>query len=298
MDDDIKALLKSAGLGPDAVWQHKQSKQWIVYHWALEECAAKRGVTFDPPMIVTADPEKKLAVICVTGHLKDHAEWSFGEAAPYNTTQTYPFAMAEKRAKDRVILKLLNLHGRLYSEEEADTFKAIAPEPEQKPVKKPASPPGVSKFRAEHRAFVRDLNACSDADEYSILITRPETLALVRQCQTEFPRDWHGDGKDHHGLIGEIEQTAERFGLTPPSFKLDDPKPHTIPVPIHDDPKERWLPWARQFAGAVESCPVDQIDAWVAANEAPMATLKQVFPKTHDWVLGKIETARTSPLAA
>jgi hypothetical protein len=31
--------------------------------------------------------------------------------------------MAEKRAKDRVILKLLNAHAMLYSEDEADDFK-------------------------------------------------------------------------------------------------------------------------------------------------------------------------------
>ena len=35
--------------------------------------------------------------------------------------------MAEKRAKDRVILKLVGLHGYAYSEEEADDFKKARP---------------------------------------------------------------------------------------------------------------------------------------------------------------------------
>jgi hypothetical protein len=35
--------------------------------------------------------------------------------------------MAEKRAKDRVILKLVELHGLVYSEEEADEFKDARP---------------------------------------------------------------------------------------------------------------------------------------------------------------------------
>jgi hypothetical protein len=35
--------------------------------------------------------------------------------------------MAEKRAKDRVILKLIELHGFVYSEEEADEFKQSRP---------------------------------------------------------------------------------------------------------------------------------------------------------------------------
>ena len=60
---------------------------------------------------------------CVTGHKGDRGAWSIGEAAPYNTTNKYPYAMAEKRAKDRVILKLLELSGDVYSEEEADEFK-------------------------------------------------------------------------------------------------------------------------------------------------------------------------------
>jgi hypothetical protein len=43
--------------------------------------------------------------------------------------------MAEKRAKDRVILKLIGLHGLAYSEEEADDFKQEpAKEPPAKPV--------------------------------------------------------------------------------------------------------------------------------------------------------------------
>ena len=36
---------------------------------------------------------------------------------------SYPYAMAEKRAVDRCILKLLNAHAYLYSESEADDFK-------------------------------------------------------------------------------------------------------------------------------------------------------------------------------
>ena len=38
----------------------------------------------------------------------------------------YVYALAEKRAKDRVILKLVGLHGLPSSEEEADEFKSSA----------------------------------------------------------------------------------------------------------------------------------------------------------------------------
>jgi hypothetical protein len=40
--------------------------------------------------------------------------------------------MAEKRAKDRVILKLLGIAGDMYSEEEADEFKQATPQEKAK----------------------------------------------------------------------------------------------------------------------------------------------------------------------
>lgn len=126
IEPEVGKVLKACGLDQSAVWKHKQSGKWIVYHWALEKAAAKKKIKFDQPTIVHADPAGKLATIIVTGHLGEQCEWSFGEAAPYNTTQSYPFAMAEKRGKDRVILKLIGLHGLAYSEEEADDFKEPA----------------------------------------------------------------------------------------------------------------------------------------------------------------------------
>ena len=100
---------------------------FVLLHKALERVAAHKKITFDPPTIVESDVNAKNVAIVVTGHLADKSEWSFGEAAPYNNKNNYPFAMAEKRAKDRVILKLVGLHGHAYSEEEADDFKKARP---------------------------------------------------------------------------------------------------------------------------------------------------------------------------
>src|SRR3954467_9953597 len=62
----------------------------------------------------------------------ERTEWAIGEA-PVNANYRVSGrqapsgdALAEKRAKDRVILKLVGLHGLLYSEEEADEFKSSA----------------------------------------------------------------------------------------------------------------------------------------------------------------------------
>jgi hypothetical protein len=95
----------------------------VMLHKSLERVAAHKGIVFDTPTIVESQISQKNVAICVTGHLGNKSEWSFGEAAPYNNKNSYPYAMAEKRAKDRVILKLVGLHGHVYSEDEADAFE-------------------------------------------------------------------------------------------------------------------------------------------------------------------------------
>jgi len=95
----------------------------VVLHKALEKIAAKQGIQFDAPVHLLSNPASKEVVIQVTGRLGDRQEWSIGEVSSRNCRNDYPFAMAEKRAKDRVILKLLGVAGDTYSEEEADEFK-------------------------------------------------------------------------------------------------------------------------------------------------------------------------------
>jgi hypothetical protein len=103
----------------------------VIYHKALERIAAQAQIRFDPPSIVRAERDE--AVILVTGRMGEKMEWSIGEAligTNYRVSgrqAAYVYAMAEKRAKDRVILKLIELHGLVYSEEEADDFKQSRP---------------------------------------------------------------------------------------------------------------------------------------------------------------------------
>ena len=94
----------------------------VVLHKALEKIAAKKGIEFDAPVHLLTNPASKEVVIQVTGRIGDRQEWSIGEVSAKNCRNDYPFAMAEKRAKDRVILKLLGVAGDTYSEEEADEY--------------------------------------------------------------------------------------------------------------------------------------------------------------------------------
>ena len=50
--------------------------------------------------------------------------WSHGEANHKNCFVPYPFAMAEKRLKDRLTLMVISAYGEVYSEIEADEFAA------------------------------------------------------------------------------------------------------------------------------------------------------------------------------
>ncbi len=126
----INEVLARFNLNPkEALWLHKsynkktgQTKEtWIMYHWAVEKAAAEAHIDFDPPEVMTLHLND--IALYVVGHLPSGTkEWSFGEASSANTKNPYPWAMAEKRAKDRVTLKLLRIHGQVYSDQEAEEF--------------------------------------------------------------------------------------------------------------------------------------------------------------------------------
>ena len=115
---EIMEFMALHKIDSDEIWE-VHGNSWCIKHKALERAGAVAGVTWDQaPQIIENNSEKATVAICVTGRLGDRVEWSIGEAAPKNNKNSYPYAMAEKRAKDRVILKLLNTHGYLYSEAE------------------------------------------------------------------------------------------------------------------------------------------------------------------------------------
>jgi hypothetical protein len=115
----------------DSIWEVQGTP--VVKHKDVERLGAVLGVKWDVPQVLRAERDE--AVIMVTGRMGDKLEWSIGEALIVQPNQvggnykvtgkqaSYPYAMAEKRGKDRVILKLADLHGDAYSSEEADDFR-------------------------------------------------------------------------------------------------------------------------------------------------------------------------------
>jgi hypothetical protein len=107
----------------------------------------------------------------------------------------YPFAMAEKRAKDRVILKLIALHGLVYSEEEADDFKASAPPANdraavmQEALDTNQSVEGEDGEVSPFNAMKRMIDEKSSVDALFAFMVKPETKAAMADWSDKDYRD-------------------------------------------------------------------------------------------------------------
>ena len=154
---NIKELASKYELTEDDFWElRKNSNKWIITHDACEKIAVTEGIVFDPPEIISYTPtiitengekvqkvmygrqtwkpawagscQKKSGDVAmiITGYKQDNPDykvWTTGEASGDNCSMNYPSAMAEKRGKDRIILKLINAYEYgIYSDVEADDF--------------------------------------------------------------------------------------------------------------------------------------------------------------------------------
>lgn len=191
----------------------------VIYHKTLERIAAFAKIAFDEPKIIRAERDE--AVIQVTGRMGERVEWSIGEAligANYRVSgkqAAYVYAMAEKRAKDRVILKLIELHGFVYSEEEADEFKEERPRAaeeqmrpdERKPANDqpldPDSPAGIEAALRKKIDDAKTINAVTD------LMLSEDTQKKL-QCLAEGIRDQIRDhGKQRLVALGWPTKKAQ-----------------------------------------------------------------------------------------
>ena len=121
---DIKELAKKYHLNKSDFWELKRGtlSKWIITHDAVEKIAYIEGITFSKPELLRNN-ESDVAILG-EATLKERTEWSTGEASPKNCKVPFPFAMAEKRLKDRLTLKLINAYQYgIYSDVEADAFK-------------------------------------------------------------------------------------------------------------------------------------------------------------------------------
>jgi hypothetical protein len=182
-------FMEKFGVESDEVWE-VHGTTWCVKHKALERVAAEVGIMWDKPELKVCDMAAGFVVVLISGKLGERVEWSFGEASPKNNKNAYGVAMAEKRAKDRVILKLLAVHGDLYSEEEADDFRRPNPHVNK-----------ASDFYDHVSADIPDV----PATKMKVKDARPQFDALVKEMRriqdpTEL-REW---GEAQAGVINSF----------------------------------------------------------------------------------------------
>lgn len=135
-EQEIRALFEKhkATLGERDVW-HVQG-QPVIKHSALERLAVAINIQWVKVEVIRNERDEAVVLVYGKRGDKEYVEFSFGEAViglNYRVSgkqAAYVWAMAEKRAKDRVIIKLADLHGAYSSE---DTFELDEPAQIQKP---------------------------------------------------------------------------------------------------------------------------------------------------------------------
>lgn len=192
----IEILTKYDEKAEDALWDCHGT--WVAYHRAIERIAAKAGIVFDMPQIIEANSNAKIVAIAVTGKLGDKSEWSFGEAAPSNNKNAYPYAMAEKRAKDRVVLKLVGLHGLVYSEEESEDFKADA-ENHFNSGNKPVNASKNDDARNLYTTLETAMRMATTKAELRVWWQNPTNVA----ARNRLPASWQGNLRDESIKLAE-----------------------------------------------------------------------------------------------
>jgi len=122
ISEKTAAFMAKHGVTSDEVWLLPGGKAHAIQHSALERIAVANKIEVEWPTVVQNN-EHGIALLGA-GRIGDVAIWATGEASPKNCKNPYYWAMAEKRLKDRLTLKLLGIHGTggLYSEDEADDF--------------------------------------------------------------------------------------------------------------------------------------------------------------------------------
>ena len=119
---NIKELSKKYNLTKEDYWLEPRSKKWIITHDTCEKIASVENIIIQPPQIINS--EKDLVRMIVVAKKGDKVMWADGEADSSNCKNNYKFAMASKRAIDRVVLKLINAYEYgIYSDVEADNFQ-------------------------------------------------------------------------------------------------------------------------------------------------------------------------------
>jgi hypothetical protein len=208
-DQHIRDILDKFGEDfATETWTVPGGKARAIKHACTERIVAKAGIFFDKPEIISADPNNVVIIVYGTIPKENLQAWSFGEASPKNNKNAYVYAMAEKRAKGRVALKLLGLHGHLYDETEADDFKEARPRNGNGAEPKPEKSAYQARKDGDWQKFLEDLHAQDGT-----------TAGLLKWVASRYPRietfTWRGEAIEEwrqtlvHALAAECHSAVE-----------------------------------------------------------------------------------------
>jgi hypothetical protein len=121
---NIKELAQKYNLTKDDFWEVRQGTgKYAITHDACERISDRENITFKKPEMFV-DISKDSVAMVGTARKGDVEIWATGEASPANCPNKYKFAMAEKRLKDRLTLKIINAYEYgIYSDTEAEQFE-------------------------------------------------------------------------------------------------------------------------------------------------------------------------------
>ena len=177
---NMKDLAKKYNLTKDDYWQESRSQKYIITHDACQKIGDMEGIIFGPPQVLNS--EQNFVRMVISGKKGEVLMWSIGEADNKNCKNLYFGAMAEKRGKDRVILKLINAYEYgIYSDVEADNF--------QKPVEDFYTEEQTAEFAKliEHECFAGKKKVVKDELRKSTSKTHyQKVLNMMKQRIKEF----------------------------------------------------------------------------------------------------------------
>lgn len=205
---EITDFMERYKVNSDEIWQAPGGKAWVVKHKALERIAVALDIKFERPAVLACDLGEKSMVVCVFGKMGEREEWTFGEASPANNKNAYFAAMTEKRAKDRVILKLLAAHGDLYSEDEADDFKRPNPH-----VTRPEDVVPVTEYD-QHGEVIDNIPAPSPeaVKKLRVVDQRPIFDAMQKEIQaTGSIKELQGWAEENKDRLGSLKSDWQDF---------------------------------------------------------------------------------------
>lgn len=106
----FRLMAKEYGLDKDDFFKAPQGFV-IITRTGIEKVQRTLGIEVTYHVIAElSDPSSGMYVIKAVGCNKDKQVESFGEASPKNCRNSYPVAMAEKRALSRVVLKMADMY--------------------------------------------------------------------------------------------------------------------------------------------------------------------------------------------